>query len=537
MCQKIVIYIHLLLQSTPAVFACDLDSSSSNKLQLQCFEPSKASGNALPIKSKQHHQNQIMPAAETEFVKQNPGHLIPSWERKLTTGALSDQDNNYNKANHSNNSVKEHSPLGGGDAKHSHNAWSQTPFNIPEAKGDGNSHVPQAIQATVQGINDSSNPPASFNNNVNVNDYDNVNDKGTAPALDMSTALLSDYACMNLPSDKDPEAHLPSKKKDVPYNTTGVVMNQNKDFMKKVKMNAMKPEENSGIMIGPASNARWGIPQGLGLRGGGESSLNNGTTGWGTPPGGNNNSNNNSSNSNNNPGANSAAAAGWGSANSTPNAGNNPGGQAQWGAPNNNRPNTGNNQNAVVPPNAGQSPSQTNAPGQPAPPAQPGPPGQPNPPTAPQQQTPPGQPQPQPNPSQPPPTSQPPPQNGSNPWSGGEMGPNQPPPPGGPPSSNNGNNGAVPGGLPPASGAGTPAAPSTKQQLEQLNTMREALFSQDGWGGVSIFLCPFNFFFNGNSRCITVCFINYSKMLTKTLVGIFHHHLNLSPRIIMVRPF
>lgn len=27
--------------------------------------------------------------------------------------------------------------------------------------------------------------------------------------------------------------------------------------------------------------------------------------------------------------------------------------------------------------------------------------------------------------------------------------------------------------------------PSTKQQLEQLNTMREALFSQDGWGCVS----------------------------------------------------
>lgn len=30
--------------------------------------------------------------------------------------------------------------------------------------------------------------------------------------------------------------------------------------------------------------------------------------------------------------------------------------------------------------------------------------------------------------------------------------------------------------------------PSTKQQLEQLNTMREALFSQDGWGCVSTLL-------------------------------------------------
>lgn len=32
-------------------------------------------------------------------------------------------------------------------------------------------------------------------------------------------------------------------------------------------------------------------------------------------------------------------------------------------------------------------------------------------------------------------------------------------------------------------------APSstTKQQLEQLQTLREAIFSQDGWGGVSFF--------------------------------------------------
>jgi len=40
-------------------------------------------------------------------------------------------------------------------------------------------------------------------------------------------------------------------------------------------------------------------------------------------------------------------------------------------------------------------------------------------------------------------------------------------------------------GLPPTSTAATataPASQSTKQQLEQLNNMREALFSQDGWG-------------------------------------------------------
>lgn len=33
---------------------------------------------------------------------------------------------------------------------------------------------------------------------------------------------------------------------------------------------------------------------------------------------------------------------------------------------------------------------------------------------------------------------------------------------------------------------------STKQQLEQLNSMREALFSQDGWGGVCIIYLMLN---------------------------------------------
>lgn len=421
-----------LLQSTVAVFACDLDSSSSNKLHLQRFEQSKAIGNALPNESKQHHQNQITPAAETEIVEQFPGHLIPSWEEKLTTGALSDQDNNYDKANHSNNSVKEHSQMGGGDAKHSYNAWSQTPLNIPEAEGDGKSRVPQAIQATVQGINDSSNPPASFNNNIN--DYDNINDNGTAPVLVNSTAFMNDYACLNLSSVEDREACVPSKNMNAPYKSS-LVFNLNKasHFPENAKEDVAIPKGRIGILDGPASNKRWGIPLGLGLRGGGESSLNNGTTGWGTPPSGNNNSNNNANNSNNNPGANSAAAAGWGNANSTANPGNNQAGQAQWGAPNNNRP-TGNNQNAGGPQNAvsnpgapnkasgqmvpGQSPPQTNSTGQPTSPQ-----GQTNQPSG-QQPAAPGQAQQQPNPSQPPPTSQPPPQNGSNPWTqgGGEIG-------------------------------------------------------------------------------------------------------------------
>lgn len=54
-------------------------------------------------------------------------------------------------------------------------------------------------------------------------------------------------------------------------------------------------------------NFRWGIPKGLGLRGGGENSLNAGTSGWGTP--------------------NASGGSGWG--------GNPPGPpQGQWGAAN-----------------------------------------------------------------------------------------------------------------------------------------------------------------------------------------------------------
>ncbi|XP_066909422.1 protein Gawky isoform X2 [Halyomorpha halys] len=48
---------------------------------------------------------------------------------------------------------------------------------------------------------------------------------------------------------------------------------------------------------------------------------------------------------------------------------------------------------------------------------------------------------------------------------------------------------AVGKGLPPTSTATTPTSSgstSTKQQMEQLNTMREALYSQDGWGGQNV---------------------------------------------------
>ena len=52
-----------------------------------------------------------------------------------------------------------------------------------------------------------------------------------------------------------------------------------------------------------------------------------------------------------------------------------------------------------------------------------------------------------------------------------------------PPSSDPGANGQQAG----AAGAGaSSASASTSKQLEQLNSVREALFSQDGWGGSNV---------------------------------------------------
>ncbi|GLH02953.1 Uncharacterized protein GBIM_08895 [Gryllus bimaculatus] len=79
--------------------------------------------------------------------------------------------------------------------------------------------------------------------------------------------------------------------------------------------------------VGPASNARWGIPRGLGLRGGGESS-----SSWGTPPSGG-----------------STAGSGWGgSGGGGQTGGSSSGGsQGQWGGGSNsgNQSSGGNNMN------------------------------------------------------------------------------------------------------------------------------------------------------------------------------------------------
>ncbi|XP_066140474.1 protein Gawky isoform X2 [Euwallacea fornicatus] len=144
----------------------------------------------------------------------------------------------------------------------------------------------------------------------------------------------------------------------------------------------------------------------LRLRGGGESSLSTGTSGWGTPPSqqGNNNNVNNTS--------------GWGTANAS---NQNAAGTQQW------------NNNANRSPASSQSDAnKTNAGGQ-------------QPPASQSNSTGWGQP-------------------GSKPPTGSNA------PPAAPPSASN----SVPVNAP---------TNTTKQQLEQLNNMREAIFSTDGWGG------------------------------------------------------
>ncbi|XP_060522556.1 protein Gawky isoform X3 [Cylas formicarius] len=151
----------------------------------------------------------------------------------------------------------------------------------------------------------------------------------------------------------------------------------------------------------------------LRLRGGGESSLSTGTSGWGTPP------------------AQQAAnnASGWGAANPS---NQNNGGTQQW------------NNNANRPPasNQGQDANKSNTNGQ-------------------QQQ------------QQQPPTTQ------SNNSGWGQAGAK--PPTGtnnGPATSSASTNNATPN-----NNNQNSSTTSTKQQLEQLNNMREAIFSQEGWGG------------------------------------------------------
>lgn len=208
-------------------------------------------------------------------------------EVKYTTGALSDQDNNlinvknFQKNNCSGETV-ESRKLENQDANNdSNNVWSVTPcLNIPKSQGKGvtaENDKPCLVFAmnatTVQGKTDS-NPPPSFNK---LNSSSNITNH-IEGMESFASGLLIQYA-------------------------------------------SQLTRYCTASSEGPATNARWGIPPGLGLRGGGESSLNSGTSSWGTPSGGNSNNNNNSN-----------SAGGWGG--NTQGQGN-ASAQSQWGNNNN----------------------------------------------------------------------------------------------------------------------------------------------------------------------------------------------------------
>ncbi len=195
--------------------------------------------------------------------------------------------------------------------------------------------------------------------------------------------------------------------------------------------------------------AGWGIPAGLGLKGGADT-ISNGTSGWGPPPASSGGGGN---------------AGGWGAA-PPPNAS----ASAAWGNPNPADDAGGVNGGAGASNNAAAAGGANNAGAMKAPQQQ----GQPQ-----QQQQ--GQNQ-QPNSSS---SSTSGPQNSSSTTGNATaQGASSAQPPQGAASWA----AAAGKGLPPASesGNGNGNSSSTNKQLEHLNSVREALFSQDGWGGDNV---------------------------------------------------
>ncbi|XP_063980322.1 trinucleotide repeat-containing gene 6C protein isoform X2 [Diachasmimorpha longicaudata] len=326
---------------------------------------------------------------------------------------------------------------------------------------------PTIFTTQNQSINSSNNFNEQISNiemnstiyNEQVNEYINERDNADARPLTRNWARLIAYVRALIPACHEA------------YKNNESNCESQRNELKKVLHSLFGDSTIKHTQSDPINDykKRWGIPIILSLAGGGESSLNTGGgTNWGsaqaTTP---NNNNPNSS--------------GWGA---TP--GNVPPPSSNWGTTNVNRPVTGNpnqNQNQGPPGNQTNS-SAVNKANNPnvAANSQTGPPT--SQPANPTQQNPNGPwPQGKPNNSVGP---------GSNQSASNNNGNNvqQTPPSGGPPGTNANNNQS---NSPQSSAASTNSSsgttpptmapnPSTKLQLEQLNTMREALFSQDGWG-------------------------------------------------------
>jgi len=194
----------------------------------------------------------------------------------------------------------------------------------------------------------------------------------------------------------------------------------------------------------PPRRGGWVLPPGGGLRGGaplpGETSaISNGTTGWGPPPSTN---------------TGSSSVGGWGSAPPAT-----PGAVSAWGSPQQN--NGGNTGDRIVPPTDGHY----------------------NLPSFPDD----GQNNSKMLNNMPPSSSQPGSGHSQAPGPSHSQAPgmSQAPGPGAPQGSTSWA-AAAGKGLPPSEPATSQANGTTNKQLEQLNSVREALFSQDGWGGQNV---------------------------------------------------
>ncbi|XP_037045653.1 protein Gawky isoform X3 [Bradysia coprophila] len=290
----------------------------------------------------------------------------------------------------------------------------------------------------------------SDNKNLNTCDIDEKNDYFNDAKSDeyknvMKTKQFDDNVNMLQPPLK-PKLFLSSSNNYMPFDQLTKIVAREKELVNNYyECVAVDKTDTSSTM---ASNDRWGIPRMMRLRGGVEQALNNGTTGWGSPP---------SSSSSTNAGS-------WGP---TSNAQQPP--AQQWGATSQQSGNTSQQQPRQPDPNSNNKNPSQQQPGAPA-----------------QQQNAQMNPNQQVNVAANSAQQQ---GNGNNWNTQGQQQPQQPI--GGvqpPPNNNSGN--PIPGGnnnnvnlaqVAGVVGGGTSTA-AAKNQLEQLNTMREALFSQDGWG-------------------------------------------------------
>ncbi|KAG4079810.1 hypothetical protein HA402_014941 [Bradysia odoriphaga] len=290
----------------------------------------------------------------------------------------------------------------------------------------------------------------SDNKNLNTCDIDEKNDYFNDAKSDeyknvMKTKQFDDNVNMLQPPLK-PKLFLSSSNNYMPFDQLTKIVAREKELVNNYYECVAVDKTGSSSTI--ASNDRWGIPRMMRLRGGVEQALNNGTTGWGSPP---------SSSSSTNAGS-------WGP---TSNAQQPP--AQQWGATSQQSGNTSQQQPRQPDPNSNNKNPSQQQPGAPA-----------------QQQNAQMNPNQQVNVTANSAQQQ---GNGNNWNTQGQQQPQQaiggvqPPPnnnsgnpiPGG--NNNNANLAQVAGVV----GGGTSTA-AAKNQLEQLNTMREALFSQDGWG-------------------------------------------------------